>query len=409
MTITLFSLIAAIMSSSILMLLVFLCRKLDMLVKRFGITTFIVLYMVAISRALLPFTLSFTRVVSTDHIYPEVYSALNRTVSDDLIFTLGFVLGSIWVIVAIALIVSFLVKYENTNKKLERLAINGATEQVYRIFDKVEKESARKIEVEVICSSAFEIPMSAGLLDKKILIPKETYTDEELYGIIKHEYMHHQSGDLWIKMLTTLFMLLMWWNPIAYLVRLDISKAIELRCDEKVTKSMEKTEKGVYLSSIIRCIRHKDSNDKIYLGTGLSGTSGESFLKKRFKFIANPSKATKRERQIFSVLVAGISALVFILSFALVFQPQFMPSSDDLSIIEEISPRNSEIVKDNKSNEYMFYHNNNSKTYITKDRAKFMEKNGFNISEYDVADSAKNEAATLEDNPGSYEIKVDLW
>lgn len=52
----------------------------------------------------------------------------------------------------------------------------------------------------ILISTEFPIPMQIGLIHPIILLPSNNYDSCDLYYIIKHELVHFQNHDTWIKL-----------------------------------------------------------------------------------------------------------------------------------------------------------------------------------------------------------------
>jgi len=86
-----------------------------------------------------------------------------------------------------------------------------------------------------------------------IILPEECVSldDDDIKAILQHEWRHYLNKDLWIKILSTVLCCVMWWNPAVYLLRSNLDKTLELKCDLDVAKNMNDEETIRYMESII--------------------------------------------------------------------------------------------------------------------------------------------------------------
>lgn len=109
--------------------------------------------------------------------------------------------------------------------------------------------------VEVFICPAVQVPMGAGILRRRILLPKETYSPTELTFILRHEYAHFKHWDPAVKLLTQCFCHIFWWNPLSYLLCRDIEQLLEIRADRAVTRGMGDDERTEYMSVLMKLLR----------------------------------------------------------------------------------------------------------------------------------------------------------
>ena len=50
-------------------------------------------------------------------------------------------------------------------------------------------------------------------------------------------------------------LLLVWWNPLVYLLRRDLPQILEIRCDMAVTKDYTVSQKAEYLQTIVNSLK----------------------------------------------------------------------------------------------------------------------------------------------------------
>ena len=68
-------------------------------------------------------------------------------------------------------------------------------------------------------------------------------------------YVHWRRGDLWSKWLVQLVVCLHWFNPMAYLLKRELSRLSELACDEALIRDMDAAERRAYGQMLLDTLR----------------------------------------------------------------------------------------------------------------------------------------------------------
>lgn len=95
-------------------------------------------------------------------------------------------------------------------------------------------------------------PMGIGVFKKRILLPRQDYTEQELRYILLHEETHFAHHDQLIKMLMQILCCIFWWNPFVYLLQKAVSQMLEIRCDREVAQSADKAEYMEVLLALVK-------------------------------------------------------------------------------------------------------------------------------------------------------------
>ena len=94
-------------------------------------------------------------------------------------------------------------------------------------------------------------PMLIGIFRPCIIIPDMRYTDNQLENILLHEITHMRRYDIAVKWLALIAVSVHWFNPLAYLIRRELSEDCELACDEAVILAFSPEEKQAYGETLI--------------------------------------------------------------------------------------------------------------------------------------------------------------
>ena len=135
----------------------------------------------------------------------------------------------------------------------------------------------------VYTSKVIKSPIVIGVIKPKIILPLEIDKQVKEYAII-HEINHIKRHDNIWKALFTLATLLHWFNPFCWLMLGQLSKDIELACDEKVIKSLSKEMIKEYALALVSA-----NEDISNYAIAFSGNELES----RIAGIVNYKKMTK--------------------------------------------------------------------------------------------------------------------
>ena len=95
-------------------------------------------------------------------------------------------------------------------------------------------------------------PFLLGVLRSKIYIPSGV-EEQHLPHIIAHENAHMKRRDHWWKPLGFLVLAIHWFNPLVWVAYTLLGRDIELACDEKVVRNLDKRESVAYSEALLSC------------------------------------------------------------------------------------------------------------------------------------------------------------
>jgi len=316
-------------------------------IKYFGIISLVILYLVCGIRLLLPIEFPFVRVLGLTGIFAEIYKTIQLNEITVLAFytTITNLLISIWLIGIFIIIIRWTVQYYKAIKKIRSIK-KSQSMQSEKVLYKVQNVYHRKLHIKIWWSPHVNIPMGIGIFRKTILLPEGSYTDNELYYILLHEYTHFINRDIAVKMLIHIFCCIFWWNPSVYLLKKDLDQTLEIKCDLTVTKSMDKNSKVSYLEVIIRMIENvanKTEDGHSIPFTMLFQPKIETAVIERFQVVMDdhlrPGKAKLFYYGWVALLCTGMG-----FSYLFQFQADFEPSMSELSAEEEMTPENTYLL-----------------------------------------------------------------
>lgn len=130
-------------------------------------------------------------------------------------------------------------------------------------------------------------PMVIGFLRPTLVLPKEQYSEEELYFILKHELVHLKRHDIYFKLLLVAVNAVHWFNPLVWIMQKEATVDMELSCDERVVQGADFTARKAYTETLFSTL-HIQCAGKTVLSTQFYG--GANIMKKRFKNILMRTK-----------------------------------------------------------------------------------------------------------------------
>lgn len=347
MQITLFTLLMSVLWSSALAAFNYFCRKKQYFIRQLGIINIIVLYLFSTLRMVVPYKFTFTKVIHSGGAFSDL--------GTDIYPSFMSIAAIIWAAGSAVLIARFICRYVKAVKEFSTYGIRE-DEQCRRIFHQVLNESKKQIQVNIRHSAYINIPMGVGIFAKSIILPKEEYSDSELYYILKHEYTHFQNRDLIIKILVHIYRCIFWWNPAVYLSEKELARILEIRCDLDVTGNMENLDKARYLSTIVTMLKNagaKRAENEFCGVTALVTGNHEPEIIERFR-IVSAGYVRKKRNILFSGAWIFIFGLLIFISSSFVVQAEYTASAN--GTVTETETDNSYSVKCIDNTYYVYFH-----------------------------------------------------
>ncbi len=122
----------------------------------------------------------------------------------------------------------------------------------FRYIHEIRKLNRYPSEDGVYIVPGCKTPMGIGVFKKRILLPRQDYTEQELRYILLHEETHFAHHDQLVKMLMQVLCCIFWWNPFVYLLQKAVSQMLEIRCDREVAKSADREEYMAVLLALVK-------------------------------------------------------------------------------------------------------------------------------------------------------------
>lgn len=126
-------------------------------------------------------------------------------------------------------------------------------------------------------------PFILGVFKPVIYVPS-SLCEEALEHVLEHENAHLSRRDHWWKPLGYLLLSVYWFNPLCWLAYILLCRDIEMACDEKVVRAMDREKAAAYSQALLDCSRPRRSIAACPLAFGEVG------VKQRIKGILNYKK-----------------------------------------------------------------------------------------------------------------------
>lgn len=259
------------------------------------------------SREILPVSEIYTPIYegSTQAFAPQVNSgfelvdsvlqpAISETSAQPVLQSNISIIACVWLAGIVAMLIYSLISYMKVRKSV--------------------RESMHVQENIFLCDN-ISTPFILGLIKPKIYLPSSLYRDDVLY-VIDHEKAHIKRLDHLWKPLGYLLLTAYWFNPAMWIAYILLCKDIELACDERVIKELDRDCKKEYSKALINC------NSQRRLISACPLAFGETGVKDRIKSVLSYKKPA-----FWVIIVALVLCVAISVGFLTV------PKSDSVSQI----------------------------------------------------------------------------
>lgn len=168
------------------------------------------------------------------------------------------------------------------------------------------EEAGVKRPVELCINGLTASPLLIGVFRPCIVLPSKDLSPSDFACTVRHELSHYRQRDLLVKWLAQFTVCLHWFNPLAWRLAREISRACELACDERVIRNLDPTERRAYGDMLLRAA---EAGGQYQSGPAAMTLheSGEQ-LKERLEAIMNYRKGTKLTAVLSFALAAVVMA-----------------------------------------------------------------------------------------------------
>ncbi|MGI6307494.1 MAG: M56 family metallopeptidase [Dethiobacteria bacterium] len=144
--------------------------------------------------------------------------------------------------------------YRRFSKQLRENSIPVPEDTVAVLLSSCKAALGINEDVRLMLNHKITSPMLVGLCRPMILLPAFSISGMDLKLVLTHELMHLKRKDLWVNMLALLAGTLHWFNPLAHILRKDVSIWGDLSCDEALAAGMSHEERRLYGEAILNTL-----------------------------------------------------------------------------------------------------------------------------------------------------------
>ena len=113
-------------------------------------------------------------------------------------------------------------------------------------------EASIPVRENVFACDEVQSPFILGVVRPRIYVPS-SMKGETLDYVMTHETAHIRRHDHWWKPFGYLLLTIYWFNPLCWLAYVLLCRDIELACDEKVVRALDRDGRAAYSQALLDC------------------------------------------------------------------------------------------------------------------------------------------------------------
>lgn len=295
-------------------------------------------------RLFLPLELPFTYSIYCKTFFTTIRSFLDYEIIHTIHLSICQLLLILWG--SGIIIVTFKkIYYYQTVRKLARLFNKELPDDLRSVVHKTSSDFPELNQLQIFFCPGVSSPIMLGIKRKMLLLPDISYRSDEIPLILKHEALHLRHKDTFKKCFIDAVCTIFWWNPLFYWFQNHFLNIIELQVDKSLTASMDNGQKKQYLDCLMHLFQTPQSSapfSSIYFSRD---TIKQIHIRCNY-IVQDVSKPTHN-----IVLTYFIIFLFFVLSYSVIFEPEFpLPEVDNMIT-------STEMYAIKKGNAYDIYYN----------------------------------------------------
>ena len=370
------------------MVLLFCFRSGKYILELSGVAPLLIIIIGAALRCFVPIDIPvFTRVIQHEGWLAKLDAGLCTPIIYGHITPLAIILG-VWIIGTLIASFTTIWSYRTHMDK-----VRAYLPSENPVILSAAEAAAKKLQLPVptVCPiSKGKSPSIQGLRHPVILIPENVYSEEDYRYVFYHELMHWKEHDMWIKLLVCALNCIFWWNPCSYLLRINLNRTLELRCDQSVSRLLQYPEKLEYIEVLKKTFNSLPTKRKRFR---LGSFTISEFAACPKKFCRNPKKHItvkradlimntsyqKKYNRVIPVVTLIIMTIVFVFSYSFIIQPYYDVPKDEIEVdmyTDEFSSSNSYLVQ-NDDGTYTIYIDEVDSGVVSSDVGEMMLEDGF--------------------------------
>lgn len=326
-----YSVCSSVIIFNLFLALIFILRRRTHFLAQHTVALLLFISVLGLVRLFTPIDFEAAVVIQSWHLLPTIQSAVYAKLPL-LGLSIGTALLSLWACGSLVFAV---------------LDISAAyrAQMIRREYTYLENEHVEDLAAQLGLNDRIKIspqvqsPYVAGIFRPMIYLPTMELTEDELLFILRHEAEHIRAGDGLKKLLLLVIKWLFWFNPFAHISMGEADRLLELRCDERVVRSLDSPEKLRYAGAMMAVIRQLVPGQAYSDLCTVHFVGNEKAVMQRFELLLTQ----ERRRPKSTAVLYAVAVLTFALSYFVVIQPASMPSYIEGEVLE-LTKDNSYIV-----------------------------------------------------------------
>lgn len=123
------------------------------------------------------------------------------------------------------------------------------------------------------CIAGLDTAFVAGMFRPKIYLP-DGLSDSERRMVCAHEQAHIAHGDMLWRALAFTVLVIHWFNPLVWLAFLLSGQDMELACDERVLRTLDRDSRADYAACLLRFSTKTRANSAVFTAFGAGNVKG---------------------------------------------------------------------------------------------------------------------------------------
>lgn len=280
-------------------------------------------------RLLIPIESPITNSIPINYIYPNLYILLKTPFYVNSLVQINIlaILKAIWLLGAAYFLVKVGQAYFRINKNV-KCCKEYIVQPIDNIVGEILGEYKLKKDFRIVVDGCIKTPYVFGIFKPYIVLPPLTFTEKELFFILKHEIIHYYHGDLAIRLLSEIIRAVYWWNPFVLILERLICNAQEINVDFKIMKELPEERKLEYSECLVKIAKKREVEKINSRWVVAFQKENSSEVCKRISLMLGKMD-TSRKRTVSSVVLS-----VLILGFVIycpnliIFEPYWIPDKD---------------------------------------------------------------------------------
>ncbi|MBZ4035024.1 peptidase M56 [Flavobacterium sp. 17A] len=224
-----------------------------------------------------------------------------------------------------------------------------------------------------------------------IVYNSSLYTAEELENILEHEKVHSDQNHTVDVLISRIFCILFWFNPIVWLYKKAILQNLEFIADREASKKI--TNKKAYQYTLLKITTHETC-------VAITNHFYQSLIKKRIVML-NKNQSNKRNYWKYCAVVPALGAFVFLFQIETIAQEK---KQKDIAVIQK------DTIKD--TDETIKITKNTTDQELKDLPGKLKTNHNLNVEISDVKRNSKEELTAIQikvksDSGKKQTVKID--